>query len=1118
MAEFIPIGKSGIYGKLSLASDLNAPLVICYGGINWPKNSNTRSGTYMYNYFDEAFMKKYHLYVAYSDKVSGNDSYATLKRELSNRKIVPSYEILYLFSGGYRPALDLIVPDVSNLRNKNYELPFKKIYLVDILIGNTLTWVQLAEKYPSKFYYVHTSYGHNNNEGSERIIKVVENESAADHMQSNIPAVNHLIKNNNPPWPKTTNNAVSAPTTTNSSGVISIGDEFAKELSVLYKEISFIKDLTEDGISFTKLVSLLKKSIIDKTTKKVIVSLGYSDKWSFTGTGQSASLKKSELFLELRRVYPNAEFYILNGSWGWSSAKADLRSNAGCDDNCWSKQIDAYILNYTTSKFSSIGTKTKLDIKPDSRSSFFLGFSADLKKYKIITSQEQSIATSLGASASQAPIGQEVSRGDLNNSGEDKSQDSQKNQIIGDGIVNIFRTKLLPDQIKISTPIPSEKQKEFINLVGFLPLIWYNAYQIDIEDVQYFGITYEGILPVLNMTFHDTIGIMKDTATPVDNSKITIFISSRSDTLRPLHIQFKITTYSNNDSIMSISGLIDIDGLYFKEYKTFKDSTSNKALQDMAKAVGLGFNTNIVETNDRMNWLNTGLRVYEFMNEILQHSYISDESFVSGNVDLFYNFNFVDVQKELSRNVDNDIGTMTSGLGEALGIPTDPVQAPLFLTSDESLKGNNNYFSSFKLLNRATDTALEYGYYDNFIYYDTSSKKTLDFDIHSMNLNADKSLVLKGGPSENFYQNNKNFVYAGKTITDNSHVNFNYSNTHNNRNIFEAEKIAAELELPFPNYNINRFQKIKVLLSHNVTTLSSPAFNARYSGDWLILDIKYLYYERRFKQVVTLVRRELGLTDEEIESGVPVKDRPVGRGNFRNPTFVPGIIAGTQSIGTNPLRSNNPLPNPVPETTTPTTQPSDTRAAAVPSAKKILSFGKVSNLVPLEGRAFLDLIAYREGTAGVSQNGYDIMYAFKKIQNWTENFSGSHPNVRTTSGRITSSAAGRYQFLYDVWRIYGENKAFNKVNQDTAGWNLIVRKRSISKSIINKAFYTAKNQIQTQKIDYTQNKAFLEFLDVASFEWASLPASNGTFRYSGQGSGKIADVYAVFIEAVRKYS
>jgi muramidase (phage lysozyme) len=1089
------------------------------------------------------------------------------------------------------------------------------------------------------------------------------------------------------------------------SQTIIVGDFIAELIqSEWQKDFTKLPQLTSGDITTTidSLINRLKKVDINNNIKKLVLSIGSSDGWR--SSMASGVDNRDSLITQLRRIAPNAELYILTGSWGWvidtPNVKSDLRTHASCDDACWGRRIDAFTMYFTDKKFSRIGIKNKLDKQPAKNDVLFNSFRDDFLKYKIIagTQTTQSVpGVDQQPANGNVPVAQPESKGDLNTSGKEKSQQPQRNEISGNGIVNLFPATVAPPAIVIPVPKEDGTKSEFVNTFGYLPFIWYNAYQIDIENVDYFSITYEGILPVVKFSFRDTLGISRDVGTPLDNSKITIFLNSRSESLRPFHMQFKITSFNNYNSIMSIIGVIDVDALFYQSYKSYIDSTSNKALQDLAKEIGLGFNTNVVETSDRMNWMNTGLKNHEFITEILNHAYISDESFIAGNLDLFYNLNFIDVQKELARKIDDELGILKDGLPEALKEAPQTLTPPLFLTSDESMRGTSYFFSSWKLINRATNTALNQGYYDDFIFLDTSSKKVHNFDLHSMNLNADSSIVMKGNSEkDDFFKSNKNYVYGGKVVADNSHINYSFADTHNKRNILEAEKMAAVIELPFPNFLLYRFQKIRIILSHNSSTLANPGINTRYSGDWLIVDIKFLFFDRSFRQVVTMVKRELGLSNEEAQAGIGVKQRPQGRGQNVNPVLgvgnagtpeaaaalaaaqagssasqarrtetpssAPLIISQTLtvaigdsiavalasvypksiergdnlavvgwdsanllkvlksspvfsgvtkcilSIGSNEgwivdnttkeeivkqirrvypngkmyilngnwgwgnlaegacnadcwkekiksylqyytnngfttigtaikvtkhpgkgdalfnsydidLKKYNLVNNKDANSGQSPTMNSklNQRAAAVPNSTKIASFGKVSETVPIEGRAILDMIAYFEGTAGVSQNGYDILFAFRKIEGWTPNYTKPHPDIKVTSGSITSTAAGRYQFLSKVWKEYAGNKPFNKSNQDDAGWLLVVRKRGIPQVQMKNSFDIAKSQIRNGQINIQNNKPFLKFLDTASYEWASLPSSSGSHRYKGQGKDSPVDVYAVYIEAVKKY-
>jgi muramidase (phage lysozyme) len=199
-------------------------------------------------------------------------------------------------------------------------------------------------------------------------------------------------------------------------------------------------------------------------------------------------------------------------------------------------------------------------------------------------------------------------------------------------------------------------------------------------------------------------------------------------------------------------------------------------------------------------------------------------------------------------------------------------------------------------------------------------------------------------------------------------------------------------------------------------------------------------------------------------------------------------------------------------------------AAPVNLEQKLSSFGKVDPAVPIEARPFLDMIAFAEGTAGTGQNGYDITVGFGRISGWNETYSGDHPKIPLfIPGIGNSNAAGRYQFLDSItnptWKTYGKNYnyTFDKKGQDLAGYNLLTIKRK-GKPFLKEAYDIAKQQITNGDINVNNNKAFLNLLDIMSYEWASLPDSNGRARYSNQG-GKYTpiSIYKVFIEAVKKY-
>lgn len=437
-------------------------------------------------------------------------------------------------------------------------------------------------------------------------------------------------------------------------------------------------------------------------------------------------------------------------------------------------------------------------------------------------------------------------------------------------INNIFKNSYNPESIKMNFPADKRSLEEVASSTGYLPFIWYNSYQISYTDIQYFILTHDGVIPVVKMIFQDSLNLMRDKGMPLDDSKVKIYINPRNKKLKPILLQFKISTFKINGNVYTIAGVLDIDGLYLKQYKSYKSMTSNKALQSISRELGLGFNTNIDDTNDSMTWLNTGQRTYNFINDIINTSYKSDESFLMGYIDYYYHFNYVDLEKELNRNVKEELGISSFGLEQAAEIKDQDKLASLFLTNDKTHENSNTYISKYKVINNSTTISLLEGYFTRVKYYDDITKDLLVFDVDSISSPGDK-IILKGAPqSEDFYNKNVNLKYMGKMDIDNTHKNFNYSYIQNVRNISEIEKIQLNIELTTPNYNIYRFQKIQVLIT-NTPTPSQTGVNNRLSGEWLIINIEFEMNRGSIVQKVKLVKRDLELSPDELKAE---KERP----------------------------------------------------------------------------------------------------------------------------------------------------------------------------------------------------------------------------------------------------
>ncbi len=181
------------YGRLSVASDANAPLLVVFGGIDV---DHRHSGEYMWDYMNRV-KSRFHIFVSNSNTVDGDGSYRALMSTLKDKGATPSTQILYLFSGGWRPGMQVLRAGGRTL--------FSSIFLVDIWMGVTEKgstspdfYKALAKEYGPKITYVHTKFGANNSSARDYVASkaktsvLVEGASMATHMSTNTKAVDLL--------------------------------------------------------------------------------------------------------------------------------------------------------------------------------------------------------------------------------------------------------------------------------------------------------------------------------------------------------------------------------------------------------------------------------------------------------------------------------------------------------------------------------------------------------------------------------------------------------------------------------------------------------------------------------------------------------------------------------------------------------------------------------------------------------------------------------------------------------------------------------------------------------------------------------------------------------------
>jgi tape measure domain-containing protein len=141
-------------------------------------------------------------------------------------------------------------------------------------------------------------------------------------------------------------------------------------------------------------------------------------------------------------------------------------------------------------------------------------------------------------------------------------------------------------------------------------------------------------------------------------------------------------------------------------------------------------------------------------------------------------------------------------------------------------------------------------------------------------------------------------------------------------------------------------------------------------------------------------------------------------------------------------------------------------------------------------KAFLDTIAYAEGTANMPNKGYNTLFGYGQFSSFAD-----HPRRRIPFGSTTSSASGRYQIMDFTW---DEEKAklglkdFSPFSQDLVALSRILMRGGLDELL--------KGDIRGA-------------INATRKEWASFPGAN----YPGQGMKRMEDLLKVYEQFLQKY-
>lgn len=398
-------------------------------------------------------------------------------------------------------------------------------------------------------------------------------------------------------------------------------------------------------------------------------------------------------------------------------------------------------------------------------------------------------------------------------------------------ILNVLEHSLELDTIEFNARNEDKGGDKISHEIGGpVPMIVINGLSFSDSNIKRFELDCTSKIPKINIVIQDLSGLFSTDTMPRDGDVISIRLAARQqDTFKDIRIDFDIDEVSGppsralesaiKGSKYIIDGTMKIPSLYSEGCKAYT-GTSREQIEEFASTLKIGLATNIDASDDKMKALNACQPNIEFLDNLVLHSYVGEESFQTYTIDPYYNINYVDVNSLLDseEGLDDTYLNMQIDFDES-GEETSSNQIEIknILTNAQSFKSTNNYIESYKLINNSGALSKKNGYKRKMIFFENDSEGSVSFDLEPLASKNMKDIEepLKGRRGEDRYQKEMKSKYVGRLPIQsdeepNVHLNYSYAAISNQQNLDEMNKLKLEIKLASWNPGLHLWQKIPV--------------------------------------------------------------------------------------------------------------------------------------------------------------------------------------------------------------------------------------------------------------------------------------------------------------------
>jgi hypothetical protein len=459
------------------------------------------------------------------------------------------------------------------------------------------------------------------------------------------------------------------------------------------------------------------------------------------------------------------------------------------------------------------------------------------------------------------------------------------------------------------------------------PFIKINDYIFSRSELDSVTIDCTGFVPKIAVHVKMLSQLFLAKEMPKDGDIISIAIRNKSDVLKIIRNDYIITgvhtapnmTDSTTPVLMSFFGELFIQGLDSNKYDFSFEGTSYDALKDFAKKYGLGFSSNEDNTNDKQVWIKANMSGEEYIKKITSRAWRDAQSFYNAWIDIYYNLNFVNINKQLiSAENEVDVGTLTSNVDKEWNYGLDSSEEQTLATVKVfsnfiQFKTTPFYINTWRPINRSSTITFQIGakmncrmFEHNYnLYNNSASQKYWSVPVEpTYDSQKSKSMILLRGRAT-YVQSNPNdddpnpqlkranypyidiyekFPWLGIQYTisnpdddnlkwdGNHHRNYQVAKVKNLINNKELDKLNVHIQIVGNNLNIIRGDKMPLALIRtdvfenmkiNPDSNFNDALDLFYSGWYLIKGFKLSWSGSNEQTITSNFSQEFILTRRE---------------------------------------------------------------------------------------------------------------------------------------------------------------------------------------------------------------------------------------------------------------